>query len=78
MRSVDAGSGVAVTAVKLALSSGDLATAAAGMPLNVGTQLLSGGANVLPIYVRIDTPALAIGKYTDLSLATSQLLEEAV
>lgn len=72
------GAGPAASAVKLAISAGGLDSATAGAPLSVGTQLLSGVANALAIHVRIDTPALAIGNYSDLSLETNALQEEAV
>lgn len=73
-----AGSGIANTAVKLALSAGGLDSAVAGVALSVGTQLLSGSANALAIHVRIETPSVAVGRYTDLSLVTNTVREEAV
>jgi hypothetical protein len=69
------GSGLAATAVKLATSSGGLNTAVAGDPLSIGTEVLSGSANKVAIHVRIDTPAVAAGTYTDLSLTTNTLIE---
>lgn len=72
------GSGVQPTHVKLATTAGGLASALAGQPLSLGTQLLSGVANAVEIHVRIDTPALSVGVYNDVSLALSNLLEEAV
>lgn len=72
-----AGSGVEAAHVKLALSAAGLATATAGNPVNIGTQILSGVANAVAVYVRIDTPALADGTYTDLSLVTPTLIEVA-
>lgn len=71
------GSGVEASHVKLALSAAGLNTATAGAPLGVGTQVLSGVANAVPIYVRVDTPALANGTYNDLSLTTQTLIETA-
>jgi len=73
-----AGTGVEATHVKLATTSGGLATALAGQPLSLGTQLLSGVANAQPVHVRIDTPALAIGVYSELTLSLNTLLEEEV
>lgn len=72
------GSGAPNTSVKLATSAGGLATALAGQPLSLGTQILSGAGNAIAVHVRIDTPALAVGKYTDLSLVTNTVVEEAV
>lgn len=63
---------------KLALSSGDLATALAGEPLALGTSVLSGAANAVTINVRINTPAMAIGRYADLRLTLPEVLESAV
>lgn len=74
----NAGGSLPASAVKLALSAGGLASAVAGAPLNVGTQILSGVANALPIYVRIDAPALALARYTNLSLTTNTVTEGAV
>lgn len=73
-----AGAGLAATAVKLAASSGGLAAAVAGNPLSLGVQVLSGSANAVAVHVRIKTPAVAVGNYTDLSLATPDLTESAV
>lgn len=72
------GSGVEATHVKLATSSGGLSTAVAGQPLSLGTQILSGTANAVEIHVRVDTPALAVAVYTDVSLALNTVREEAV
>lgn len=68
-------SGLAPTAIKLATTAGSLNTAVAGASLSLGTQVLSGIANKVPIYVRIDTPAVPSGTYTDLSLTTNTLIE---
>lgn len=70
-------SGVAASAVKLALSAGALDTATAGAALDVGAQILSGAGNAVAVYVRVDTPAMAAGLYTDLSLITNTVLEVA-
>lgn len=72
------GAGLAVTAIKLAASSGGLDAAVAGNPLSLGTQVLSGSANAVAVHVRIKTPAVAVGNYTDLSLVTPDLTESAV
>lgn len=72
------GSGVAASAVKLATSAGGLAGAVAGASLALGTQILSGTVNAIAIHVRIDTPPLPVGNYTELSLAINSLIESAV
>lgn len=71
------GSGVQASHVKLAVEDPEnLDTAVGGAALNVGTSnLTSGVAYAIPIYVRIDTPALTPGTYTDVSLATSSVDE---
>lgn len=66
--------GVEVENIKLALSSGGLATAVAGDPLNLGPEILGGIANAIPIYVRSDTPAIATSN-TDITLETNDLTE---
>ena len=72
------GSGVEATHVKLATTSGGLGSALGGQALALGTQLLSGVANAQPIYVRIDTPALAVGVYSEITLSLNGVTEEAV
>lgn len=71
------GSGVAASAVKLATTSGGLAGATPGAALSLGTQIMSGVGNARPIHLRVDTPALAAGVYTDISLSLPSLLESA-
>lgn len=71
------GSGVQTSHVKLATSQAGLDSATAGAAISLGTQVLSGVANSVPVYVRIHTPALAVGTYTDLSLVTPNLIEVA-
>lgn len=72
------GSGVAASHVKLALSAAGLDSAVAGAPLDLGVQRLSGSGNALAVYVRVDTPALSTGAYTDITLRTNSLLETGV
>lgn len=73
----DATAGVGVTPLhaRLGLTSGDLATSLAGEPLSLGTEVLSGVAGAVAVHVRVDTPALAVGRYTDVSLVLPTLLE---
>lgn len=75
---VAVGSGVNAAHVKLALTAGGLDTAVAGAPLDLGVQRLSGAGNSLAVHVRVDTPALASGVYTDLTLRTNSLIETSV
>lgn len=72
------GSGVEVGHVKIASTNGGLSTAVAGSSLALGTEILSGAENCVPVHVRIDTPPLAISVYTDAGLAVNSLIEEAV
>ncbi len=67
--------GVEASHVKLALSSAGLASATPGAALSLGTQILSGSANAVAIHMRIDTPALVSGVYTDCSLRTNSVIE---
>ena len=73
-----AGNGVEATHIKLATTNGGLATALGGQALSLGTQLLSGVANAQAVHVRIDTPALSVGVYSEITLALNTLVEESV
>lgn len=66
---------IAPTTVRLALSSGALASATPGAALDVGTEILSGTGNAVPVHVRFDAAAIAAGVYDNLALATSLTLE---
>lgn len=79
LSAVDAGAGLQIPAstLRLALSSGGLAGATPGAALNLGTEILSGSGNALPVHVRFDAAAIAAGVYDNLSLATSQTTEVA-
>lgn len=61
--------------VRLALSSGALSSATPGAALNVGTEILSGSGNAVPVHLRFDAAAIVAGVYNNLSLATSLTLE---
>lgn len=74
----DGATGQTTAAVKLATTSGGLATATAGAPLTVGTTLNSGVAGAFTFWVQLDDQAAAIGAYTDLSLTTNSLNETPV
>lgn len=67
--------GLEVTDIKLALSSGGLPPAVAGGALDLGPQLLSGAGNSVAVHLRFNPGAMAAGTYTDLSLATSTVIE---
>ena len=56
------------TEITLALSSGDLGVNTPGDPLNLGTQLLSGASNALPVYVRVVNAVTTLGRSTELSI----------
>lgn len=71
----DAGSGVEPSHVRLALSSGGLASATPGAALQVGSQLLSGSGNAVAVHVRMETPLLSSGIYSDLSIMTNSCIE---
>lgn len=67
------GTGIAATALKLALTAGGLASAVAGDPLSIGTSIPSGTS--IAIYVRTSQGALGVGSYADLSLTTNPCVE---
>ena len=69
----NAGTGIAATALKLALTAGGLNTAVAGEPLSIGTTINSGAS--LAVYVRTTQGALGVGVYEDLSLTTNAVVE---
>jgi hypothetical protein len=71
----DTGTGLLPNVVRLAASAGDLATATPGAALTLAPEILSGPANSVPVHVRVDLPATAIGRYENLSFATNDLIE---
>lgn len=77
LSATDAGTGLQIPAstLRLALSSGGLAGATPGAALNLGTEILSGSGNALPVHVRFDAAAIASGVYDNLSLVTSLTTE---
>lgn len=54
--------------IKLALTQTALTAAIGGASLNLGVQVLSGVANAVPIWVRVNPSNLAIANYSDLSV----------
>lgn len=73
----DGGTGVAASAIKLALSSAGLASATGGASLNVGATILGGTANAVPVYFRWAN-AVGAGTYTDITLDITARREVAV
>lgn len=63
------------TEIKLATTSGGLASATAGASLNLGTLISGGSANAVPIYMRIDDATAVIGSVTELSLTIKNVEE---
>lgn len=74
----NAGTGEPTTSIKLATSQAGLPAATAGAALNLGTQVLSGSANAITLWLRMDDATLTAGSYTDLSLVTNNLDEDPV
>jgi len=72
------GSGVEAAHVRLAASQAGLDAATPGASLNLAAQILSGSVNAVAVWLRIDTPALVAGTYTDLSLITGECVESTV
>lgn len=73
-----AGGGVAVGDIKLALSSIGLDSATGGAALNIGTTILSGSANAVPVFVRLTSALTTIGNYDDVSLSVADWVESDV
>ena len=65
------------TEIKLALSSGGLASAVAGASLVLGTELQGGSSNALPIYLRIDDATAVLGSVSELQLIVNDVQESA-
>lgn len=72
------GSGEAASAIKLALSEANLATATAGADLDLGTEILSEVANAVQVWIRITPTVTAAGAYTDVYPRTNTLIESVV
>ena len=65
--------------VKLATSlPGDWSAITPGASVGVGTVILSGTANAVTLYVRVDDETNAVSLLTDLTVATDTLLESPV
>jgi hypothetical protein len=76
---VSPGSGHEATEVKLAYGVvGNLAAAVAGADLILGTPLLSGVVNAIPIFIEIDDATMTVGTSTELAIETQVLIESDV
>ena len=64
------GSGHLPAEVKLSLTSGGLASATPGAPLNLGVPVLSGTSNKKTIWIEVDDATGIVGTETDLSFDT--------
>jgi len=64
--------------IKLALSSGGLASAVAGAALALPATINGGFANAIPIHVRVLDSTGVVGVKTDLRLTTNPLRESAL
>lgn len=63
------------TEIKLALTNGGLAAATAGAALSIGTVVLGGSANAVPVHVRIDDATAVVGAASELSIRTNNTHE---
>lgn len=69
------GGGVQAAHVKLAVVQDDLDTAEAGVPLELGAMIMSGTGSCAGVWLRIATPALTAGVYSELTLTTNAVVE---
>lgn len=72
------GSGSPASDVKLALSSGGLASATGGAPLTLPAEINSGSGGAVAIHIRVLDSTHAFGLNNDLSLTTNTLAEFSV
>lgn len=73
-----AGSGHEATDITLALTAGDLAVNNPGDPLELGTTLLSGASNAVPVYIRAINTLTTINSSTELSIRINATVATAV
>jgi O-acetylhomoserine/O-acetylserine sulfhydrylase-like pyridoxal-dependent enzyme len=64
----DLGAAPAATAVKLALSQSALSSAVAGDPLSLGTEILSGSANAVEVWIRTTNALSGVASDSTLGL----------
>lgn len=70
-----------ITEMKLALSSGGLASATGGAPLNVATTILGGGTGIIPIYIRITNTVTTVSNSTgnpEIGIAINPCIESSI
>lgn len=67
------GSGQPASAIKLALTEGGLATAVGGATLDLGTQVQSGAANAISIWVEFNDSTAVVATDTSIKLQTNAL-----
>lgn len=73
----NAGTGVAVGAIKLAVTSAGLDSATGGAALSLGATVLGGAANAVPVHIRWAN-TVGEGEFTDISLEITAREEVAV
>ena len=64
--------------IKLALSQADLDTATGGAALSGPAQILSGVAQALPVWIRLDPSNMTEDEYDDLTIRCSAVTERVV
>ncbi len=73
------GTGHAVSAVKLALTTGGLSTASGGASITLASgQIVGGSANAVDFYMSVTDAVGAIAKSTELGLAVTPWVQSAV
>ena len=75
---ISAGSGHEATDITLATSAGDLAVNTPGDPLDLGTTLLSGASNAIPVYIRAINTLTSVNSSTELSIRINATVATAV
>lgn len=71
-------SGLAVTDVRFALTEAGLPSATWGAPLNLGVEILSGVANLVPYWYQVKDSAAAVAQYADLSFVIIDVRDDPV
>lgn len=74
----DPATGQPATAIRLALTQAGLDAATPGAALAVGTEILSGVGNAMPLWVRWAVSGTAAGVFEDVALETSDVDEQPV
>jgi hypothetical protein len=71
------GGGEPASAIKLALTQGGLAGATGGAPLNLGTQILSGSGNAVPVWIQFTDSTAVVQSDSTISLQLNSVVEDA-